>query len=327
MAKSILVAGGAGYIGSHVCKALASGGYNPVVLDNFSTGYREFVQWGNLVEGSVDDRDIVAATLKKYDICAVIDLSGSIEVSESITDPLKYYENNFARKIPFLKILKDHGIKAFVFSSTAAAYGEPDSVPIQETQKTQPKNPYGWSKLFFEQMLKDFHAAGGPAWAALRYFNACGASPDKEIGEAHDPETHLIPIACMASLGSGKPLKVFGTDYPTPDGTAIRDYVHVMDLAEAHVLAVNKLLEKPEPFVCNLGNGKGISIRDIIASFERLGFKLPYELHSRREGDPARLIADNSRAKEILGWTPQYSDIDTIILSAYNWHKMRHNQQ
>ena len=326
MSQSILVAGGAGYIGSHVCKALAAYGHNPVVLDNLSTGRRDFVQWGDLVEASVEDLDVVRATLKKYNIQAVIDLSGSIEVAESVADPLKYYENNFGCKIGFMRVLKEHGIKGFVFSSTAATYGEPESVPILETQKTQPKNPYGWSKLFFEQLLKDFYAAGGPSWAALRYFNACGASPDKEIGEAHDPETHLIPRACLASLGMGEGLKVFGDDYPTPDGTAIRDYVHVMDLASAHVLAVNKLLEGSEPFVCNLGNGKGTSIREIIEGFKRLNLSLPHEFYPRRAGDPARLVADNTNAKTILGWEPKYPNIDDIIQSAYTWHKMQHNK-
>lgn len=327
MAKSILVVGGAGYIGSHVCKALKAAGHNPVVLDNLSTGHRNFVQWGDLVEASVEDLDAVAAALKNYNIEAVIDLSGSIEVGESVADPLKYYENNFGCKISFMRLLKEHGIKAFVFSSTAAVYGEPESVPILETQNTRPKNPYGWSKLFFEQLLKDFHAAGGPAWAALRYFNACGASPDKEIGEAHDPETHLIPRACLASLGSGPGLQVFGDDYPTPDGTAVRDYVHVMDLAQAHVLAVEKLLSGAESFTCNLGNGKGTSIREIISAFEKLDFPLPHEFHPRRAGDPAQLIADNKRALELLGWKPKYPDIEDIILSAYTWHKMQHNKQ
>ena len=196
-----------------------------------------------------------------------------------------------------------------------------------ETQTTKPKNPYGWSKLFFEQLLSDFYASGGPSWAALRYFNACGASPDGEIGEAHDPETHLIPRACLASLCMGPGLQIFGDDYPTPDGTAIRDYVHVMDLASAHVLAVSKLLEGHKPFICNLGNGKGTSIREIVSAFEKLNLPLPYEFNSRRAGDPARLVADNTAAKELLGWTPKYPTIEDIISSAYAWHKKKHNQR
>jgi UDP-glucose-4-epimerase GalE len=326
MSASILVAGGAGYIGSHVCKALAAHGHRPVVLDNLSTGRRDFVLWGDLVEASVDDADAVSEALKKYAIEAVIDLSGSIEVAESVADPLKYYENNFACKIAFLRALQVHGVRGVVFSSTAAAYGEPESVPIREDQATRPKNPYGWSKLFYEQLLRDFHASGGPSWAALRYFNACGASPDREIGEAHDPETHLIPRACLAALGSGPALQIFGDDYPTPDGTAIRDYVHVMDLASAHVLAVNRLLQGAEPFVCNLGNGRGTSIREIVEGFAALGLALPHEFRSRRAGDPARLVADNSRARELLGWTPRYTDIKDMIGSAHDWHRQRHNQ-
>ncbi len=322
MNKSILVAGGAGYIGSHVCKALAAYGHNPVVLDDVSTGYRDFVKWGELVEASVDDISAVSAALKKYNIEAVIDLSGSIEVGESVSNPLKYYENNFARKISFMRCLKEHGVKAFVYSSTAAAYGDVESALISEDEMTQPKNPYGWSKIFFEQLLKDFYATGGPAFGILRYFNACGASPDGDIGEAHDPETHLIPRACFAALGSEPELKIFGNDYDTPDGTAIRDYIHVMDLSSAHVLAINKLLDNAENFTCNLGNGSGISVKEIINSFERLGSPVPHSFYPRRTGDPARLIADNQKAKSLLGWEPKYTNIDDIISSALKWHKL-----
>ncbi len=321
MDTSILVAGGAGYIGSHVCKALSANGYKPVVLDNLSAGHRDFVKWGDLIEASVDDIDAVSEAIKKYRIKAVIDLSGSIEVGESVSDPLKYYENNVARKIPFMRCLKENGIKSFVFSSTAAVYGGEQTTLISESEDTIPKNPYGRSKLFFEELLKDFYKTGGPAYGVLRYFNACGASLDGDIGEAHDPETHLIPRACLASFGNIPPLQIYGDDYPTPDGTAIRDYVHVMDLASAHVLAVNKLLSGADPFICNLGNSKGISVKEIIASFEKLGHAVPHSFHPRRVGDPARLVADNRKAKELLNWEPQYTNIDDIISSALNWHK------
>ncbi len=320
MKKSVLVVGGAGYIGSHVCKTLDAAGYYPVVLDNLCTGHRHFVRWGEFVHASVSDIDIVENTVSKYGIEAVIDLAGSIEVAESVTNPLKYYENNFACKIAYLQALKNSGIKAFVFSSTAAVYGEPEIVPIPETHRRTPKNPYGWSKLFFEQLLADFCNAGGIPWMALRYFNAAGASFDGDIGENHEPESHLIPRACFAALGKTNALDVYGNDYPTPDGTAIRDYIHVLDLAAAHILAFEALLNGKEPSAYNLGNGVGNSIQDIIASFSKLGHPVPHSFKPRRAGDPARLVADNSKAVSELGFKPKYGDIDSIIQSAYNWH-------
>lgn len=321
MKKSILVAGGAGYIGSHVCKTLDAAGYHPVTLDNLCTGHRNFVRWGEFVEGSVSDVDIVADTIKKYNIESVIDLAGSIEVGESVANPIKYYENNFACKLAFLQTLSKNGVKAFVFSSTAAVYGEPETVPIPESHRRNPKNPYGWSKFLFEQLLADFHHTGGPAWMALRYFNAAGASFDGDIGEAHEPESHLIPRACFATLGRTPALEVYGNDYPTPDGTALRDYVHVMDLASAHILAFEALLAGKAPTAYNLGNGIGNSIQDILASFTKLGHPVPHSFKPRRAGDPARLVADNSAACKELGFKPRYGDIDSIISSAYNWHE------
>jgi UDP-glucose 4-epimerase/UDP-arabinose 4-epimerase len=321
MSKAILVAGGAGYIGSHVCKTLAKSGYLPVTLDNLCTGREDFVRFGPLVKADVADTAVVRATVMKHGIKAVIDLAGSIEVGESVRDPLKYYGNNLAAKIAFLGTLKECGVNAFVFSSTAAVYGEPKAVPIPETHPTQPKNPYGWSKLVFEQVLRDFHHAGGPGWMALRYFNAAGASLDGDIGEAHEPESHLIPLACYAALGTSPALEIFGNDYPTPDGTAIRDYVHVLDLASAHVLAVDQLLKGAEPAAYNLGNGIGTSVGEILSGFARLGINVPHSFKGRRAGDPTRLVADSRAAKEKLGWTPQYADVETIIRSAYDWHK------
>ena len=253
MGKAVLVAGGAGYIGSHVCKTLATAGYLPVTLDNLVTGRRDFVRFGPLVVASVSDTDAVRATVKQHGIEAVIDLAGSIEVGESVADPLKYYDNNFATKLTFLRALKAENVRAFVFSSTAAVYGEPQIVPIPESHPKQPKNPYGWSKFLVEQLLADFHHAGGIPWMALRYFNAAGASLDGDIGECHEPESHLIPRACYAALGTGEALEIYGNDYDTPDGTAIRDYIHVMDLASAHVLAVEYLLKGGKPAAYNLG--------------------------------------------------------------------------
>ena len=323
MAYAILVAGGAGYIGAHVCKALKAAGHTPVVLDNFATGHREFVKFGPLVEACVSDSAKVKAAIAQYDIKAVIDLAGSIEVGESVKDPLKYYENNVARKIPFLRTLVEAGITAFVFSSTAAVYGEPTQIPIPENHTTQPTNPYGWSKLMFERLLHGTAAVSGLRFMALRYFNAAGASFEGEIGEAHEPETHLIPRACMASLGTIPALEIFGNDYPTKDGTALRDYVHVMDLAQAHVLAVEALLNGAPSGAYNLGNGIGTTIGDILGAFERIGHEVPHSFKPRRAGDPSKLVADSGAAKAALKWTPAYADIDSIIRSAYDWHARR----
>lgn len=318
--QAVLVAGGAGYIGSHVCKVLAEHGYLPVTLDNLSSGYREFVQFGPLVEASVSDVEIIKRSIETYQIAAVIDLAGSIEVAESVRDPLKYYSNNMATKIAFLEALHAARVKAVVFSSTAAVYGEPVSVPIAESHPLLPKNPYGQSKLAYEHLLRDFHAAGGPAWMALRYFNAAGASLDGEIGENHQPESHLIPLACLAQLGRAPALSVFGNDYPTQDGTAVRDYIHVLDLAQAHVLAVQALLGGGASASYNLGNGKGTSIGQVLACFEQLGLSVPHHFKPRRAGDPSQLVADASAARKQLGWMPKYDRLETIIKSAYDWH-------
>ena len=321
----ILVAGGAGYIGSHVCKALAAAGMVPVVLDDFSAGHRAFVRFGPCVEACVSNEAAVAAAVREYHIAAVIDLAGSIEVAESVRDPLKYYENNVARRIPFLRALMAAGVEALVFSSTAAVYGEPQAVPIAEDHPLSPTNPYGATKRMVEQMLADAGRAHGLRAMALRYFNAAGASPDGEIGEAHEPETHLIPRACLASLGAIPPLEIFGNDYPTPDGTAIRDYIHVMDLARAHVQAVVALLSGAGSACYNLGTGQGRSIGAVLATFARLGITVPHRFAPRRVGDPSQLLADSQAAQAALGWKPVVSDLETIVSSAYAWHKGRVN--
>lgn len=321
MKKAVLVTGGAGYIGSHVCKVLHGKGYLPVTLDNLSAGKADFVKFGPFVNGEVDDVDTLKAALQEHNVVAAIDMAGSIEVGESVANPLKYYHNNFACKIPFLRTLTQCGVKALVFSSTAAVYGEPEMVPIPETHPLRPKNPYGQSKLSVEYMLSDFYAAGGPAWMALRYFNAAGASPDGDIGECHEPESHLIPRACFAALGKIPELEIFGNDYPTPDGTGLRDYIHVMDLASAHVLALEALLSGAEPARYNLGNGVGTSIAEVMAAFERMGVKVPHRYGKRRAGDPARLIADTTAARTLLKWQPEFAGIDVIVKTAYDWHK------
>lgn len=323
MAESILVAGGAGYIGAHVAHALSQAGLTPVVLDNFSAGHRAFVKFGPLVEGCVSDEALVRETVKAHNIRAVIDLAGCIEVAESVQNPLKYYENNVARKVPFLRALLAAGVECFVFSSTAAVYGEPTQVPIPESHATSPTNPYGWSKLMFERLLTSTAAASNLRFTALRYFNAAGALEGGEIGEAHDPESHLIPRACLASLGRIEPLHIFGNDYPTPDGTAVRDYIHVCDLAEAHVLAVKALLNGAPSSAYNLGNGIGTSILEVLKAFEPLGVKVPHTFQGRRTGDPSRLVADSTAAKKALGWAPKHAAIETIVRTAYQWHANR----
>lgn len=321
MTQHILVAGGAGYIGSHVAKALASAGFTPVVLDNFSTGHRPFVKFGPLVEASVADSAAVRQAVQQYQIRAVIDLAGVIEVAESVRNPLKYYEINTAQKIPFLRTLIEAGVEAYVFSSTAAVYGEPQQIPIPETHPLNPTSPYGRSKLMVEQMLASVGASSNLRFTALRYFNAAGASPDGDIGEAHDPETHLIPRACLASLGRIPPLEIFGNDYPTPDSTAIRDYIHVCDLAEAHVLAVKALLGGAGSACYNLGNGLGTSILEVLKAFESLGHPVPHGFKPRRAGDPSQLVADSRAAKQALSWQPRYVGVDTIVRTAYQWHQ------
>ncbi len=320
MSPSILVAGGAGYIGAHVVKALAAAGFTPVVLDNFASGHHDFVKFGPLVEACVTNTEAVRRAVREHSIKAVIDLAGVIEVGESVRDPLKYYDINTARKIPFLRTLLECGVNKYVFSSTAAVYGEPTQIPIPESHPLLPNNPYGASKRMVEQMLMDLSAAQGLRYMALRYFNAAGASLEGEIGEAHNPETHLIPCACLASLGRIPPLEIFGNDYPTRDGTAIRDYIHVADLAQAHVLAVQALLSGAASASYNLGNGVGTSILEVLQAFEKLGHTVPHSFKPRRVGDASQLVADSSAAKRALNWQPQHA-IDVIVKSAYDWHQ------
>ena len=319
---SVLVTGGAGYIGSHCCKALAAAGYNPVVLDNLVYGHAAAVRWGPLIEGELADRGLLDAVIAQYRPVAVIHFAAYAYVGESVENPGKYYTNNVAAALTLLEALRDSGIRAIVFSSTCATYGIPDSVPIHENAAQRPINPYGRSKLIVEQMLEDFDTAHGLKSIALRYFNAAGADPAGELGECHEPETHLIPLALAAASGSGPALTVHGADYPTSDGTCIRDYIHVSDLAEAHVLALDALLAGASSDRINLGTGVGVSIRDMLVEIERVtGLTVPYSTGPRRAGDPPVLVADPGRARAVLGWESRQSDLATIVATAWAWHR------
>lgn len=315
--KTVLVTGGAGYIGSHCCKALAKDGFSPVTYDNLTTGNEKAVKWGPLVIGDVSDSLRLIATLKEIQPFAVLHFAASAYVGESVSNPAKYYRNNVGGMISLLDACRDAHVSKVVFSSSCATYGVPEVMPIKEATPQQPINPYGKTKLICENMLQDYSQAFGLEYAVLRYFNAAGADPDAEIGEWHSPETHLIPRAMLAASATGAALEVFGTDYPTTDGTCIRDYIHVSDLAAAHVLALHNLLDRGPSFSANLGTGAGHSILDVLTTIERItGKPVPASFKPRRPGDPPILIADAVFAQKKLGFRPQYSDLDTIIATA-----------
>ncbi len=317
---NILVTGGAGYIGSHTVKELAQAGHTPVVLDDFSNGRRHNVKWGPLVECRCGDEQQVYEALVKYRIEAVIHFASFIFVGESVHKPRMYFENNVVQSLRLLNAMNRAGVRRIVFSSTAAAYGDATTVPIDEGHPKVPVNPYGDSKLFVEKMLAAVGQAEGLQWVALRYFNASGADPDGELGEEHDPEPHLIPRAMLNILGKAN-LRIFGTDYPTPDGTAVRDYVHVKDLASAHLKAVQHLVDGGESMAMNLGTGKGVSVKEVIQAIEKCaGRKTSAVLAPRREGDPPELVADPSLARSVLNWECRYSDLETIVGTAWRWH-------
>jgi UDP-arabinose 4-epimerase len=323
--QSILVTGGAGYIGSHVAKALAAGGYLPVVYDNLGHGHREAVKWGPLIVADLEERAALRAAIGEHQIKAVIHLAGFISVGESVRDPAKYFHNNFAAALGLIEEMDAAKVPAVVFSSTAAVYGMPERVPIVEEQALKPINPYGESKLMVERVLDWMGQSRGLRWMALRYFNAAGADHDGETGEDHGPETHLIPLACHAALGHGTALDIYGNDYPTPDGTAIRDYIHVSDLAAAHVRALEHLLKGGESRALNLGTGSGHSVAAVILAVEAAsGRKVPANMAPRRAGDPPALVADPSAARRLLGWQPQHTDLADIVTSAWRWHVKRH---
>jgi UDP-glucose 4-epimerase len=318
----ILVTGGAGYIGSHTVRLLASQGRKVVVLDNLVFGHREaIVDPGvELVEGSIGDRALLDGLFARHKFGAVVHFAAYAYVGESVSEPLKYYRNNTAEPITLLEAMRDHGCRVFIFSSTCATYGEPERLPLVESHPQRPINPYGRSKLMLEWILKDCDSAWGLKTACLRYFNASGSSADGRIGEDHDPETHLIPRVLMTLTGEVDKLQVFGTDYDTPDGTCIRDYIHVEDLADAHARALDLLSAGGESLQCNLGTGVGVSVREIIQAAEAVtGRTVPVAYGPRREGDPARLVADPSRAEEVLGWVAKHRDVREIVASAWTW--------
>ena len=322
MSETILVTGGAGYIGSHTCKALAADGSLPVTLDNLYRGHHWAVKWGPFIEGDILDNKIISKAFEEYHPKAVIHFAALAYVGESVVDPGKYYNNNIIGTLSLLDAMRRFGCRHIIFSSTCSTFGIPDNLPINEMHPQKPINPYGHSKLMIEQILKDYEQAYGIKHVILRYFNAAGADPDSEIGEFHEPETHLIPLAIQTALGQHPHLKIFGTDYPTHDGTAIRDYIHVTDLADAHIRSLETLLESNRSFNLNLGNGKGYSVKEVISAVQEVSNKsVPIMETERRLGDPPILIADATKAFEMLGWECKHPDLKKIVESAFVWHR------
>jgi len=323
--RAVLVTGGAGYIGSHAAKALKRAGYRVIVYDNLVAGHRTAVKFVDLVEGDILDTDGLTEVLRRQQVFAVMHFAAFLDVGESVRDPSKYYRNNVAGAASVLSAMAAAAVKHFVFSSTCATYGEPIETPIAETHPQQPINSYGESKLAIERALPHFERAHGMSWIALRYFNAAGADPDGEIGEDHDPEIHVIPRAIEAATG-GRRLEVFGDDYPTPDGTCLRDYVHVSDLADAHLCALETIVETGKSGAYNLGTGRPHSVREVIDTVERVtGRAVPWALGPRRPGDPAVLYAAPHKAQAELHWTPRHADLDSIVRTAWNWHRTHPN--
>ena len=325
MQTHILVVGGAGYIGSHMVKRLRQHDYQPVVLDNLSQGRREAVGDAPLIVADLHDQGALDVLFQAYPIKAVMHFASFIQVGESVQQPARYYENNVSNTLGLLEAMVRHGVDQFIFSSTAAIFGDPQYVPIDERHPALPINPYGQSKLMVEQMLGDFERAYKLRSICLRYFNAAGADPDNELGECHQPETHLIPLVLQAASGRRAAITVYGEDYPTADGTCVRDYIHVQDLCDAHLLALRALADGRPSARYNLGNGNGYSIREVIAAAERVtARRIPVASGARRDGDPARLVADATRARHELGWQPQFSDLDSIIAHAWAWEQRLH---
>jgi UDP-glucose 4-epimerase len=322
---AILVTGGAGYIGSHMVKTLLDAGdHKVVVLDNLVGGYRDAVPGGIFVKGDTSDTQLICRILDEYQVSAVMHFASYIQVGESVADPGKYYRNNVVNTVLLLDAMRTCRVNKFIFSSSAAVYGEPEQVPIPESHRKSPVNPYGQSKWMVEQMLSDLDRACGFRSVCLRYFNASGAHPSGLLGERHEPETHLIPLVLRAASGITPQIKVFGSDYDTPDGTCIRDYVHIMDLCQAHQLALESLLDGGKSAAFNLGNGQGFSVREVIAAAERVTHRnIPVVHASRRAGDPARLVADSTLVRTRLNWRPRYEQLDTIIEHAWAWEKKK----
>lgn len=324
---AILVLGGAGYIGSHTVIELIDSGSDVVIIDNLETGHMEAVHpKARFYKGDIRDRAFLDGVFEKEEIEAVIHFAANSLVGESMVNPLKYYDNNLCGTKVLLESMLSHDIKKIVFSSTAATYGEPERIPILETDKTEPTNTYGETKLSMEKMFKWTDKAHGLKYVSLRYFNACGAHESGKIGEAHNPETHLIPLILQVPLGKREAINVFGSDYDTKDGTCVRDYIHVTDLAQAHILAVKYLMEGNESNIFNLGNGIGFTVNEVIeAAKEVVGKEIKVVMADRRAGDPAKLIASSDKAKAVLGWKPEHADLKHIIETAWNWHSNHPN--
>ncbi|WP_374332686.1 UDP-glucose 4-epimerase GalE [Aestuariivirga sp.] len=326
--SKFLITGGAGYIGSHTAKLLARSGHEVVVYDNLSRGHRDLVRWGPLIEGDLRDTALLREALRWTKPDAVIHFAAFAYVGESVTRPEIYYDNNVSGTLSLLRAMAEAGSRNLIVSSTCATYGQPQRMPITEETPQVPLNPYGRSKLMMEMMCADFAVAHDLRYMALRYFNACGCDPDGETGERHDPEPHLIPRALMAADGEIDRLDIFGDDYPTPDGTCIRDYIHVCDLATAHMAAALHLMDGGASGALNLGTGNGISVREIIDATARVtGRPVPHRVSPRRPGDPGVLVAATAKANAILDWTARHSDIDNIIATAWNWHQRERSQQ
>ena len=327
MGRNILVTGGAGYIGSHTVRYLSRNGDNVTVYDNFANGHKFAVKGVELVEGDIGDYGLFKKTMEEKKIDAVIHFAASTLVNESVESPRKYYHNNVSNGILLLNAMVDVGVKKIVFSSSCATYGIPLKVPIGENEKQSPINPYGRTKLMFEQILKDYDSAYGLKSVCLRYFNAAGADAEGDIGEKHDPETHIIPILIQVASGERKTFSVFGTDYETRDGSCLRDYVHVTDLADAHSKAVDFLLENDRSECFNVGTGDGYTVLELIDAVEKVtGKNIPFKIQDRRVGDPDILVADNDKIKKVLNWIPQHSSIENIISTAWKWHSNDSNR-
>ena len=317
----ILIVGGAGYIGSHVNKVLNRNGYETIVLDNLVYGHGEAVKWGRFIEGDIADSALLDKIFKENKIDAVMHFSAFAYVGESVQDPAKYYINNVVNTVNLLEAMRRNGVSNFIFSSTCATFGEVEKMPIVETLPQNPINPYGRTKLMVERILEDYRVAYGMNYCVLRYFNAAGADPEAEIGELHNPETHLIPLILDVAAGKREHISVFGDDYPTPDGTCIRDYIHIFDLASAHILAMEHIIKNKCSDNFNLGNGKGYSVKDVIkATAEITGRKISVQIQGRRAGDPPELVGSSEKAYNILGWKPEF-DLNRIIETAWRWHQ------
>ena len=326
--KSVLVTGGAGYIGAHACKALAGAGYTPITYDNLVYGHPQSVKWGPLEEGDIGDSRRLENVLQKYTPIAVMHFAAYAYVGESVENPAKYYRNNVAGTLKLLESMKNCGINKIIFSSTCATYGMPEQIPIAENHPQNPINPYGRSKLVIEWILRDFAVAYDLKFVSLRYFNAAGADPNAETGEDHTPETHLIPLMLDVALGKRNQLEIFGTDYDTPDGTCIRDYIHVSDLADAHLLALEYLRDGGQSNVFNLGNGDGFSVREVIATAMSItGCDIPCVESDRRPGDPLVLIGSSDKIQKKMGWNPVHNSLDSIIETAWQWQKKNFNNR